>query len=275
LLRSPVAPGTVVDHHVVKTTLPSPHTLTSLPRDGILQVGSLFTLGYRFRVLGIVGALGEIYATRLSVLAPWRISPRQASIQAPRPGHAGVMNIFAALPFVSYEQCGCCSILGKREEQRSVLVRGLPEAHSSTSPQVRISSTIAYVPKSARPSASPSPQVSAFPALPGPRELAVRAISWRIRAQWVIHYPCDPRVTSYRKCLCSSAFQHEWRTLQKNRKRVQAELHHAEQVLETRSEQLRNAKAELKTRLVEVMLQHALWTLPTASSAPRRACTAC
>ena len=185
------------------------------------------------------------------------------------------MNIFAALPFVSYEQCSCCSILDKREEQRSVLVRGYQETNSSTSPQVRISSPIAYVPKSARPPVSPSPQVSAFPALPGPRELAVRAMSWRIRAQWVIHYPCDPRVTSYRKCLCSSAFQHEWRTLQKNRKRVQAELHHAEQVLETRSEQLRNAKAELKTRLVEVMLQHALWTLPTASSAPRRACTAC
>ena len=182
----------------------------------------------------------------------------QASIHAPRPGHASVMNIFAALPFVSYEQCSCCSILDKREEQRSVLVRGYQETNSSTSPQVRISSHIAYVPKSARPPVSPSPQVSAFPALPGPRELAVRAMPWRICAQWVIHYiiHVHPRVTSYRKCLCSSASQQEWRTLQKNRKRVQAELHHAEQVLETRSEQLRNAKAELKTRRVEVMLRN-------------------
>ena len=57
--------------------------------------------------------------------------------------------------------------------------------------------------------------------------------------------------------MCSSALQQEWRTLQKSRKRVQAELHHAEQVFEMRSEQLRNAKAELKTRRDEVMLRNA------------------
>jgi hypothetical protein len=96
---------------------------------------------------------------KLEVVALSRRS-RQAGI----PGHAGVMNIVAALPLVSNGPCGCCSIL-EDSEQRSVLVRGYQETHSSRSPPVRVPN----VPKTARPA---SPRVSAFLAIPGPRELA-------------------------------------------------------------------------------------------------------
>jgi len=73
-----------------------------------------------------------------------------------------------------------------------------------------------------------------------PLSICTPRVTWRICARFIIHYP-------YLIYFFSSAFQQEWRTLQKTRKRVQAELHHAEQVLETRSEQLRHAKAVIKT----------------------------